>query len=42
MCGGVTMGLAGVKLSGSPNRFGLNRASAVRAANIMIKPSRSL
>lgn len=39
---GVTRGLAGVKLSGSPRRFGEKRASDVRAASSTMKPSRSL
>lgn len=42
MWGGVTSGFAGVKLSGSPNRFGENRARAVRARRRAAKPSRSL
>lgn len=42
MCGGVTKGLAGEKLSGSPKMFGINRASAVRAVIITANPSRSL
>lgn len=42
MCGGVTRGFAGVKLSGSPSRFGENRANDVRASNITTKPRRSL
>lgn len=42
MCGGVTRGFAGVKLSGSPRRFGVNRAMDVKAVSITAKPSKSL
>lgn len=42
MCGGVTNGFAGVKFSGSPNRFGENNAKDVRASNMTTKPKRSL
>lgn len=42
MCGGVTRGLAGVKFSGSPRRFGENNASSVRAKSISTNPSKSL
>jgi len=42
ICGGVTNGLAGVKLSGSPSRLGVKRAKVVRAIIIMTKPRRSL
>ena len=42
MCGGVTRGLAGVKLSGSPNRLGENRASVVSPSRSATNPSRSL
>lgn len=42
MCGGVTKGLAGVKLSGSPRRFGAKRAKAVRQMIRIAKPRRSL
>lgn len=42
MWGGVTIGFAGVKLSGSPSRFGLNRASIIRAGTKMEKPRTSL
>ena len=38
----MTRGLAGVKLSGSPRRFGANSAREVRAINTTTKPSRSL
>lgn len=38
----MTIGLAGVKLSGSPNRLGENSARDVRANNINTKPRRSL
>ena len=42
MCGGVTRGFAGVKLSGSPKRLGENSARDVRAMRRIAKPSRSL
>lgn len=42
MWGGVTSGLAGVKLSGSPKRLGKNKAKEVSAINIIAKPRRSL
>lgn len=42
MCGGVTMGLAGVKLSGSPRRLGENSASEISAIRRAAKPRRSL
>jgi len=42
MCGGVTRGLAGVKLSGSPRRFGVKSARHVRAISSATKPRRSL
>lgn len=42
MCGGVTKGLAGVKLSGSPNKLGEKRARAVRAISSTANPKRSL
>lgn len=42
MCGGVTSGLAGVKLSGSPRRFGENRARVTSARIRVAKPNRSL
>lgn len=42
MCGGVTKGLAGVKLSGSPRRLGENKANEVRAMRRAANPSRSL
>lgn len=42
MCGGVTRGLAGVKLSGSPSRLGENRAREERARRAITNPSRSL
>lgn len=42
MWGGVTRGLAGVKLSGSPRRLGENSARQVRAIRTTTKPSRSL
>lgn len=42
MWGGVTSGLAGVKLSGSPKRLGEKRAKDVRVRSITAKPRRSL
>lgn len=42
MCGGVTSGFAGVKFSGSPKRFGENRASAMRGVSMRINPRISL
>lgn len=42
MWGGVTKGLAGVKFSGSPRRFGENNASNARESSITTKPRRSL
>lgn len=42
MWGGVTIGLAGVKLSGSPRRFGEKRASEISAISKAANPSRSL
>lgn len=42
MCGGVTSGLAGVKFSGSPRRFGQKRAKYRRAVIINSAPNRSL
>lgn len=42
MWGGVTRGLAGVKLSGSPSKLGENRAKEMRAIKRTAKPSRSL
>ena len=42
MWGGVTRGLAGVKFSGSPKRFGENSANSERENNIITKPRRSL
>lgn len=38
----MTRGLAGVKLSGSPRRFGEKSARAVRAISMIVKPRRSL
>ena len=38
----MTKGLAGVKLSGSPNRLGENRAREVRAIRRAANPKRSL
>lgn len=42
ICGGVTRGLAGVKLSGSPSRLGENSAREARAVSSAAKPNRSL
>jgi len=42
MCGGVTIGLAGVKLSGSPRKLGANSARVVSSTSIITKPRRSL
>ena len=42
MCGGVTSGFAGVKLSGSPRRLGENSAREIRAKRRAAKPNRSL
>lgn len=42
MWGGVTRGLAGVKLSGSPRRLGEKRAREVKAIIRAMKPRRSL
>lgn len=42
MCGGVTNGFAGVKFSGSPRRFGANRASIRRVKSNRAIPKRSL
>ena len=42
MCGGVTSGFAGVKLSGSPKTFGANSARDVRAIRRAANPRRSL
>lgn len=42
MWGGVTMGLAGVKLSGSPSRLGENKARVASRTSITAKPRRSL
>ncbi len=42
MWGGVTRGLAGVKLSGSPSKLGEKRASEVNAMITIAKPRRSL
>lgn len=42
ICGGVTMGFAGVKLSGSPSRLGENSAKEARGTSKRTKPSTSL
>lgn len=41
MWGGVTRGLAGVKFSGSPRRFGENRARETSSEIISAKPRMS-
>lgn len=38
----MTKGLAGVKLSGSPSKFGENKAREARAVRSAAKPKRSL
>lgn len=38
----MTIGLAGVKLSGSPKRLGENKANEMRAIRSAAKPRRSL
>ena len=40
--GGVTIGFACIKLSGSPNTFGLNKASKIKINNTKIIPAKSL
>lgn len=42
ICGGVTRGFAGVKLSGSPSRLGEKSAREARAVRSAAKPRRSL
>lgn len=42
ICGGVASGLAGVKFSGSPSRFGAKSARVASETNISANPSRSL
>lgn len=42
ICGGVTRGLAGVKLSGSPSRFGEKSAREVSPIKRIANPRRSL
>lgn len=42
MCGGVTRGFAGVKLSGSPRRFGENKDRVVSKISRAAKPRMSL
>ena len=42
MWGGVTNGLAGVKFSGSPKRFGEKRAKDARAVRRIMNPNTSL
>ena len=38
ICGGVTSGFAGVKFSGSPSRFGENRARVISGRSMRINP----
>lgn len=42
MCTGVTRGLAGIKLSGSPSEYGFRSVRRIRAASIIMNPTRSL
>lgn len=42
MWGGVTRGLAGIKLSGSPRMLGQNRVMEARGIRSIINPKRSL
>jgi len=42
ICGGVTSGFAGVKLSGSPRRLGVKRAIHVSPISRATNPRRSL
>lgn len=42
MCGGVTKGLAGVKLSGSPSKFGENSDKESSVINRIVNPNKSL
>ena len=42
MCTGVTNGLAGLKFSGSPRRFGLRRVRVMSVVNRIKNPTRSL
>lgn len=42
MWGGVDRGLAGVKLSGSPSRYGEKNVRVRRKVNIKMSPSKSL
>lgn len=42
MWGGVTRGLAGVKLSGSPKMLGQKRVMEARGIRRVMKPRRSL
>lgn len=39
MCSGVTKGLAGIKFSGSPRRFGVNRARKVNRRRRITNPT---
>lgn len=41
ICGGVTRGLAGVKFSGSPRRFGEKKARIRRGINMSVNPRMS-
>jgi len=42
MWAGVTKGLAGIKLSGSPSKLGLINTKAIKIKNIIINPTISL
>jgi hypothetical protein len=42
MWGGVTKGLAGIKLSGSPSLYGAKRVKSAKIIIIKIKPKISL
>lgn len=42
MCGGVTMGFAGVKFSGSVSKFGFIRHRRTIIINIILNPTMSL
>jgi hypothetical protein len=42
ICGGVTIGFAAIKLSGSPKKFGAKITSENRSVNKTTKPNISL
>ena len=42
MCAGVTRGLAGIKLSGSPSRYGLRRDKITSPVIMTTNPTMSL